>query len=687
MDPRDDRTSIIRAEFKTFLSNQLKSRSVPPVPAPPALPSLTTSVLNNNPSSALMSGLSQDTGLPSSLPQLPPLSFSAIGAPTTIPNSVQPRQRLSSITERSNSTINEQVLSFTSPSTANNSATEKNGQQQQQPSLDTKMQPVIPSEANAAPSPSHSSGPPTPIPTPTRSVLTVDAKITQIEIPSLTLNTATVTPVTNLHHSPTTSISTLTNPHHSPTQSVFTNPHQGSEHSESPTTINLNHYSLPPLRDLNDTSSLGNPSSPIPHSAGSSQAKSEASTSPRSQAGFLRSPLRTSFEDATTSDNSSLAVNLTRSFSNILLENARTKTQDTVTNQPTKDESVNDQNIHQPETPSAEMSQSPQAKNTRGDSSGPVTAVRTASDVAIDSNYSSAPRNNTISAASSWKSPVKPSTSSRVVGRLSPTRSGLGRKPSGARAQLTPRSYNRVGPESFSSQTLAEEEEEESMSEKQDQDGNNKNIANDNAETLAILSYLDMADSQDVSTSATPPSPPQHRSPIITSPSTVLPRFQLSDGPPIPPAMSSFDSVPFRSSFAPSSKVAERIMKAQAQQAAHDAAKHKPGRANGKKKAKTTTTGAWESSDEEEEEEEEDDDDEDVDSDPEVPMRGPQSTSSQQGFSSSSSSRLPQSSQHGTSDSNVDGPPSHLRPPRHLPPVPPGRPGRCYDSVHRVKLL
>ena len=684
MDPRDDRTSVIRAEFKTFLSNQLKSRSVPPAPAPPALPPVTTSVLNNNPSSALMSGLSQDTGSPSSLPQLPPLSFSAIGAPTTIPNSVQPRQRLSSITERSNSTINEQALSFIPPSTANNSGTEKNGQQQQQPSLDTKMQPVVPSEANVAPSPSHSSGPPTPIPTPTRPMLTVDAKITKIETPSLTLNTTTVTPVTNLHHSPTTSVSTLTNPHYSPTQSVFTNPHQGSEHSESPTTMNLNHYSLPPLRDLNDTSSSGNLSSPIPHS---SQAKSEASISPRSQAGFLRSPLRTSFEDTSTSDNSSFAVNSTQSFSNILLENTRTKTQDTVTNQPNKDESVNDQNIHQSESLSAEMSQSPQAKNTRGDSSGPVTAVRTTSDVAIDSKYSSAPRNNTISAASSWKSPVKPSTSSRGVGRLSPTRSGLGRKPSGARAQLTPRSYNR-GPEGFSSQTVTEEEEEEeSMSEKQDQDSNNKTIANDdaNAETLAILSYLDMADSQDVSASATPPSPPQHRSPIITAPSAVLPRFQLSDGPPIQPAMSSSDSVPFRSSFAPSSKVAERIMKAQAQQAAHDAAKHKPGRANGKKKAKTTT-GAWESSDEEEEEEEEDDD-EDVDSDPEVPMRGPQSTSSQQGFSSSSSSRLPQSSQHGTSDSNVDGPPSHLRPPRHLPPVPPGRPGKCYDLVHRVKLL
>ena len=556
--------------------------------------------------------------------------------------------------------IHDRALSFISPSTTNSSA-EKSGQHQRQPSLDTKMQPGIPSEVNGAPSPLHSSGPPTPIPTP--SMFMVDAKITKTETPSLTLNTSsTVTYVTNPqpHHSPTTTVSMLTNPHHSPTQSIFTNPHHGSEHSESPNTINLNHSSLPPLRDLNNNStSSANPSSPTPHSAGSSQAKS------------VRSPLRTSFDkvqDTSISDNSSLAINSTQPFSNVLLENARTKTQDAVTNQPAKEESVN-------------VSPSPQARG--GDS---VTAVRTAGDVAIDSKYSSAQRNNTMSTAmsSSWKSPVNPSATSRVVGRLSPTRSGLGRKPSGARAQLTPRSYNRAGPDSFSSQTLTEEEEE-SMSEKQDQE-NNKNITYDdaNAEVLAALTYLDMTDSQDVSSSATPPSPPQHRSPIITPPSVERPRFQLSDGPPIPPTVSSPDSVPFRSSFAPSSKVAERIMKAQAQQAAHEAAKHRPGRANGKKKAKTTATGAWESSDEEEEDEE-DEEDEDVDSDPEVPMRGPQSNSSQQGFSSSSSSRPLQSSQHGTSDSNVDGPPSHLRPPRHLP-VPPGRPGKCYDSVYCVRI-
>ena len=600
MDPRDDRTSIIRAEFMNCLDNQLKSKSVSSAPPPPVPPVANVSN-NNNGSSAVMPGSSPDTEPTSSLPQLPPLSFSAIG--TSIPNSVQPRQRLSSITERSNSVIHDRALSFISPSTTNSLATEKNGQHQRQPSLDTKMHPAIPSEANAAPSPSHSSEPPMPIPTTAPSTLMVDAKI---DSPPLTLDTSsTVTPVTNPqpHHSPTTTLSILTNPHHSPTQSVFTNPHQGSEHSDSPTTIN--HSSLPPLRDL------ANPTSPTPHSAGSNQAKT------------VRSPLRTSIDNVQESSTSDSSLD-----------------KDTVTD--------DEQDIKTP------------TEAARGVANGNVV-------------ISSAQRNATISAAT-WKSSINPSASSRVVGRLSPTRSGLGRKPSGARAQLTPRSYNRVGPESFSSQTLTEEEEE-SMSDHQDQD-NNKNISYDD-EALAALTYLNMTDSP---TSATPPSPPQHRSPIIiTPPSAERPKFQLSDGPPNPPAVSSSDSVPFRSSFAPSSKVAERIMKVQAQQAAQEAAKHRPGRANGKRKAKTVPTGSWgESSDEEEDEEEEEDDD--VDSDPEVPMRGPQSTSSQQGFSSSSSSKPHQSSQLGT-DSNAGGRPSHLRPPRHLP-VPPSRPGKCYDLVH-----
>ena len=647
----------------------------------------------------------------------------------------------------------DRALSFIVPSTSNNSAAEKNGQQQQQkqPSLDTKGQLVIPSEANTTSSSSDSQGPPTPIPaTLIPSMSMTNISVTKIETgpkpPSLTLNispTVTLltnsrhspTILTNPHHSPTTTV--LTNPQYSPTQSVFTNPHHGSD---SPTTI---HSSLP-LRDLDNISSSANSSSPIPQ-AGSvtavpSPAKSEAA---RSQTGFLRSALRSSLDEVQNSSttnpvSSSLAVNSTQAFSNVLLENTHTKTQDIVANQSVNDqhqttlskyhngspptptassqepstESQHDDRDHinalsnparalyrvqQSETPStidteddalgrqSTLRQNPwekasvnkdeaetsgssqsQAKNTRG--SSPVVAVKPTGDVALDSSMQ---RNDTTATTTSWKSSATPSASSRTVGRLSPTRSGLGRKPSGARAQLAPRSYNRNGPGSFSSQTLTEEDE--SMPESQKQESQTALAYDDaNAEVLAALTYLDITD-EDVSASATPLSPLQHRSPIITSPSAESSRLKLSDRL-NPPTMLNPDSVPFRSSFAPSSKVAERILKAQAQQAAHDAAKHRPGRANGKKGK--TAAETWESS--EEEEEDDDEEDEDVDSDLEVPMmRGPQSGSSR--FSSSSSARPPQSS-----DSNGDGPPSHLRPPRHLPPVPPGRAGKYHDSVHCV---
>ena len=753
MDPRDDRTSFIRAEFKNFLNTDLKSRHLSPVQQPPTLPSV-ASVLNDNLSSALTPRSPQDAGSPSpSGPQLPPLNFSAIDAPTTTtPNSVQAQERsFPSIMQRKSTVTNhDRALSFVVPSATNKLATEKNGEEQ--PSLDMKVQSVIPLESNATPSSSDNRGPPTPIststptsttptPTPTPSMSMADIKLTKIETrpepPSLTLN---ITPTNNLlmhsHHSPTTTI--LTNPHHSPTQSLLTNPYHGSD---SPSTINLNHSPFP-LHDLDNISPPAHSSPPISHTGSDatvpSPANSEASTSTRSQTG-LRSPLRSSFYNVpdlstATSADSSLAVNLTPPSPGALPENTRTKTQDIIANQSIKDESVNDQyqttlskyhngllptsttssqqpsiesqrddtstkevgilypqqserpsmidnekdalrrqptqqqnprtNTNNDETGTSAQSQ---AKNTRSGSVDPlVIAVKPTGDMDIDSSVQ---RTSTSSTDSSGKSSVNPSTSSRAVGRLSPTRSGLGRKPSGARAQLAPRSYIRNGPESFPSPTLTEEEEED-MSEPQKQDSQATLAYDDaNAEALAALTYLDIADSEDVSTS---PLPSHHRSPI-TSPSAEPPISQLLDRP-VPPTMLNSDSMQFRSSFAPSSKVAERMQKALAQQAAHEAAKHRPGRANGKK-AKTTA-GAWESS-EEEDEDEDDDEDEDVDSDPEVPMRGPQSASSR--LSSSSSARPPQS-QHGASDSN-DGPPSHLRPPRHLPPVPPGRSGKCRNSA------
>lgn len=147
----------------------------------------------------------------------------------------------------------------------------------------------------------------------------------------------------------------------------------------------------------------------------------------------------------------------------------------------------------------------------------------------------------------------------------------------------------------------------------------------DTSDALAALTFLDREEqpapaplqptrSQTQSSmGSTPTSPSESRSnvPQVLEP----PRGQS-------PQLSS-DSHQYRSSFAPSKSAAERKAKAQAQQAALQAATHKPGRANGKSKPRHKESGAWgESSDEEEEEEEEDDEDEDADSDDEpMPRR------------------------------------------------------------------
>jgi len=789
MDPRDDRTSIIRAEFKTFLANQLRSNVRPLSPTQQSSGSNVSN--NNNISNALNPGWSQDTGPPQlpSGPQLPPLTFGAMGSTTiSTPISVHPREgSLTPVTERSSFITHERSLSAVGLSTTNNSATEQNSQQQRpRPSLDVQVQQAIPSERNAAlslvPEQSVTSGslkPTTPIPEPTPSMLMVNTKLEtrpELTLPTLN-NSSTATLLTNPHHSPTATVLTnphhsptatlLTNPHYSPTQSVFTNPHHSpvpsvlpnpNPSSSSPTTTNS---STPPLPNVGDASSSAsaNPSSPIPQSVTSASVatvvpnpvKSEGGTA----TGFPRSPLGLPLDRASASSlRAPSTTNSTQPFPNVLLDQARIKTQEIIANQHTKDpmfyESANDQRqatsskdrntssplprvssqqpqplsqhddankfineaealyyTQQSETPSASSSgngalrqqpqnlgqqenfnedkaetSQPQAKNTHVGGSIPV--AKSAGDVAIDSKHLSVQRNGKMPAVVNTprKTPIIESAS--VVGRQNPTRSGLGRKPSGARAQFTPHSYN--GPEEKLSQPLTEEEEN-SMSDQHKRQDTPTGLSYDdaNAEVLAALTYMDIADSE-VSAPATPPSPPQYHSPIVTAPSTEPLKFQLSDrhSGSMPPSMSSSDSVPYKSSFAPSSKVAERKLIAQAKQAAHEAAKHRPGRANGKGKKKAKATEAWESSEEDEEDEDEDED-EDVDSDPEVPMlRGPQSTSSHHGLSSSSSARLPQSNQYGTSDSNTDGPPSHLRPPRHLPQVPP--PGRAGKWLRLMRL-
>jgi CCR4-NOT transcriptional complex subunit CAF120 len=69
--------------------------------------------------------------------------------------------------------------------------------------------------------------------------------------------------------------------------------------------------------------------------------------------------------------------------------------------------------------------------------------------------------------------------------------------------------------------------------------------------------------------------------------------------------------VQYKSTFAPSKQAEQRRIKSQAQQAAHDAAVHRPGRSNGKKKGKDAR--AWDASSEEDDDEEEEDEEEEED--------------------------------------------------------------------------
>ncbi|KAG5646986.1 hypothetical protein DXG03_001710 [Asterophora parasitica] len=270
-----------------------------------------------------------------------------------------------------------------------------------------------------------------------------------------------------------------------------------------------------------------------------------------------------------------------------------------------------------------------------------------------DSAHENPPIRQSTPMAFFERSSPQTTSATKPANRVSPSRQGLGRKPSGARAQAT-RTYN--GSETISSHQVTEEEETDTSEEQDDRPQTQMNqlqahpstsSEDPNLDALAALSYLAVDDR--------PASPQANVQPL-----------NISKAPSPPPVASGAESpAPFKSSFAPSNKAAERKAKAQAQQAAHHAATHKPGRANGKRKSKIA--GAWnESSDEEEEEEEEDDDDDDVDSDaePVVNRQG-------QGFASSTTSlrQGPNTSGELPSEPNQQQY-SHLRPPRTLPQIP-----------------
>lgn len=254
----------------------------------------------------------------------------------------------------------------------------------------------------------------------------------------------------------------------------------------------------------------------------------------------------------------------------------------------------------------------------------------------------------------------------------------LGRKPSGARAPAT---VNRryTGESSLSSHHLAAEEEETQTDEDTDEEDQGtpppppprlrkamSPTSDDDADALAALSYLDTNDA--------PPTPP----PVIIEP--LKPRSAVGDPSSNNPADGSDASATYRSSFAPSKQAAERKAKAQAQQAAHHAATHKPGRANGKRKSRVG--GAWNESSEEEEEEDDDDDDADSDAEPSPVNRQQDATPvSGGGVSSNASSRQTQGQAQNSSNSAEQGQYPHLRPPRTLPQIPGNRLQRECKSV------
>lgn len=246
------------------------------------------------------------------------------------------------------------------------------------------------------------------------------------------------------------------------------------------------------------------------------------------------------------------------------------------------------------------------------------------------------------------------------------TRSGVGRRPSGARAAPANRAVN-VGDRLSS--TVSEEEESDASSPSQ---GITQRItmspAEENAEhldALAALSYLDIGEQ------APPASPsPVTRQKLVSPPPPASPQI-------VEPSTTSTPSEngQFRSSFAPSKQASERKAKAQAQQAAHQVATHKPGKAGrGASKPKAPKQGWAESSEEEDDDEEEGDDDED-DSDDSQPKKAP---SLQRGIGASPNG--------STTEITTPGP-SHVRPPRTLPQIPGGRLGVEADEYSQRRMI
>jgi CCR4-NOT transcriptional complex subunit CAF120 len=188
----------------------------------------------------------------------------------------------------------------------------------------------------------------------------------------------------------------------------------------------------------------------------------------------------------------------------------------------------------------------------------------------------------------------------------------------------------------------------------------------DNSDALAALSFLaqEISPVKPIATPKPRPPPSNMRAPS--------------------PAVDSEATTPLRSSFAPSKQAAERKARVQAQEAASHAAAHKPGRPNGNRKNVNGDKSGWHQSSDEEEEEEEDDDDGDSD---EAHHRGPPApipVAPVQPLHPRGRDISPTGPHSSMVDPNAR---AQQRQSRTLPPVPVTRPGELQNSLEWMTLL
>ncbi|KAH9959584.1 hypothetical protein BC827DRAFT_1212394 [Russula dissimulans] len=201
-------------------------------------------------------------------------------------------------------------------------------------------------------------------------------------------------------------------------------------------------------------------------------------------------------------------------------------------------------------------------------------------------------------------------------------------------------------------------------------------------DALAALTFVERHEDE------APAPRPTHSVPLaIASPPSRIPQETPSIiEPDMPQTPESENAAAYKSSFAPSKNAMQRKARSEAQQAAHEAATHRPGHGMGKTRNKAKAVGAWGDSSEEEEEEEEDEEDEDVDSDGEPVAPRDDRSVSNSNYATSSNQRSRFSSPRGPSPLASGGdpppaqPPSQARPPRNLPPVPIPRAQRIHDG-------